>query len=87
MCVCVCDSCVLCLFYSVSPEVVVVVVVVADAPAVPIAVCGLSRKRYRLLVAATAIMFSEGCHAVCRIFFVKSKLSTLISPRRLRSGE
>jgi len=30
-------------------------------------------------VAATAMMFSEGCHAVCRIFLPKSRQSTLIS--------
>lgn len=34
---------------------------------------------YRLFVAAIAMMFSVGCHAVCKIFLVKSKLSTLMS--------
>lgn len=29
-----------------------------------------------------AMMFSAGCQAVCRIFLVKSKLSTLMSSRR-----
>ena len=33
----------------------------------------------RLLVAAIAMMFSVGCHVECKIFFVKSKQSTLIS--------
>lgn len=42
----------------------------------------LSWKMYRLLVAAMAMMFSAGCQAVCRIFLVKSKLSTLMSSRR-----
>uniref|UniRef100_A0A1B0AHU6 Uncharacterized protein n=1 Tax=Glossina pallidipes TaxID=7398 RepID=A0A1B0AHU6_GLOPL len=32
----------------------------------------------KLLVAATAIIFSCGCQAVCRIFLLKSKQSTLI---------
>ena len=32
--------------------------------------------RNKLFVAATAITFSEGCHAVWRIFLLKSKLST-----------
>ncbi|KAE8573577.1 hypothetical protein A483_HHAL011532 [Halyomorpha halys] len=39
----------------------------------------LSWKRNKLLVAATAIMFSVGCQAVCRIFLLKSKQSTEIS--------
>ncbi len=34
---------------------------------------------YRLFVAAIAIIFSFGCQLVCKIFFVKSKLSTQIS--------
>lgn len=38
-----------------------------------------SWKRYRLLVAATAMIFSCGCHAVCRIFLLKSRHSTVIS--------
>ncbi|TNN57759.1 hypothetical protein EYF80_032037 [Liparis tanakae] len=37
---------------------------------------------YRLLVAAMAMMFSDGCQAMCRIFLVKSRLSTPTSPRR-----
>lgn len=45
---------------------------------------GLTRswKMYRLLVAAMAMMFSDGCQAMCRIFLVKSRLSTPTSPRR-----
>lgn len=39
----------------------------------------LSWKMNRLLLAAMAMMLSVGCHAVCRIFFLKSRLSTLIS--------
>lgn len=47
-------------------------------------VSGLTRswKMYRLLVAAMAIIFSDGCQAMCRIFLVKSKLSTPTSPLR-----
>lgn len=47
-------------------------------------VSGLTRswKMYRLFVAAMAMIFSNGCHAMCRIFLVKSKLSTPTSPRR-----
>ena len=41
----------------------------------------LSCSRKRLLVAATAMMFSCGCHAVCRIFLLKSRQSTKISSR------
>uniref|UniRef100_A0A2M3ZND8 Putative secreted peptide n=1 Tax=Anopheles braziliensis TaxID=58242 RepID=A0A2M3ZND8_9DIPT len=33
----------------------------------------------KLLVAATAMMFSSGCQAVCRIRLLKAKQSTLIS--------
>ena len=36
----------------------------------------LTCSRNKLFVAATAITFSEGCHAVWRIFLLKSKLST-----------
>lgn len=39
----------------------------------------LSWKMYRLLLAAMAMMFSLGCQAVWRIFFLKSRLSTLTS--------
>ncbi|KAJ8015342.1 hypothetical protein DPEC_G00025120 [Dallia pectoralis] len=42
----------------------------------------LSWKMYRLLVAAMAMMFSVGCQAVCKIFLVKSRLSTLMSSLR-----
>ena len=38
-----------------------------------------SWKRYKLFVAAKAIMFSSGCQALCKIFRLKSKHSTLIS--------
>lgn len=43
-----------------------------------------SWKMYRLLEAAMAMIFSSGCHAMCRIFFLKSRLSTPTSPRRRR---
>lgn len=49
-----------------------------------VCVSGLTRSwnMYRLLVAAMAMMFSDGCQAMCRIFLVKSRLSTPTSPRR-----
>lgn len=62
----------------------------STASAVPLCVhhspcvSGLTRswKMYRLFVAAMAMIFSDGCQAMCRIFLVKSKLSTPTSPRR-----
>lgn len=39
----------------------------------------MSWNKNKLLVAATAIIFSVGCHAVCKIFLLKSKQSTVIS--------